>query len=44
MPTLQNALVGIAEINLDRIWVSKPAMATLQNAPDSKFSILNSQF
>ncbi|NEO78088.1 hypothetical protein [Moorena sp. SIO4G3] len=24
-------LVGIAEINLGRIWVSKPAMPTLQN-------------
>ncbi|NEO72121.1 hypothetical protein [Moorena sp. SIO3H5] len=27
-------LVGIAQINLPRIWVSKPAMPTLHNATD----------
>ncbi|WP_158517450.1 hypothetical protein [Moorena producens] len=38
--------MGIAEINLGRIWVSKPAMPTLQNAyaPDFRFPIPDSRF
>ncbi|NEO72122.1 hypothetical protein [Moorena sp. SIO3H5] len=37
-------LVGIAQINLGRIWVSKPAMPTLQNATDSRFPIPDFRF